>query len=84
MLGAGIRGQISMNVFLSYNRRDADHAAALDRFLGEQGTSTFFDQRDLGAGQLWLPDLERRIEHDAQAIAVLVGPAGLGNTQQYE
>jgi hypothetical protein len=73
-----------VDVFLSYNRRDAVHAAALNDWLGSQGVATFFDQRDLGAGQLWLPDLERRIEHDAQAVAVLVGPAGLGNTQQYE
>ncbi|HEY1931509.1 MAG TPA: tetratricopeptide repeat protein [Acetobacteraceae bacterium] len=73
-----------MDVFLSYNRRDAVHAATLNAWLGSQGVATFFDQRDLGAGQLWLPDLERRIEHDAQAVAVLVGPAGLGNTQEYE
>jgi hypothetical protein len=29
-------------------------------------------------------DLERTIEHEAQGIAVLVGPNGIGNTQQYE
>jgi hypothetical protein len=73
-----------MDVFLSYNRRDGVHAAALNDWLTGQDVRTFFDQRDLGAGQLWLPDLERRIEHEAQAVAVLVGPAGLGNTQQYE
>ena len=73
-----------MDVFLSYSRRDAAHAAALNDWLGSQGVTTFFDRRDLGAGQLWLPDLERRIEHEAQAVAVLVGPGGLGNTQQYE
>jgi hypothetical protein len=73
-----------MDVFLSYNRRDAMHAAALNDWLGGQGVATFFDQRVLGGGQLWLPDLERRIEQDAQAVAVLIGPAGLGNTQQYE
>ena len=73
-----------MDVFLSYNRRDAAQAAAINAWLGGQGVATFFDQRDLGGGQLFLPDLERRIEHDAQAIAVLVGPAGLGNTQHYE
>jgi hypothetical protein len=73
-----------MHVFLSYNRRDAAHAVALNDWLGDQGVRTFFDQRDLGAGQLWLPDLERRIEQEAEAVAVLVGAAGLGNTQQYE
>ncbi len=73
-----------MDVFLSYNRRDAAQAAAINAWLGSQGVATFFDQRDLGGGQLFLPDLERRIEHDVQAVAVLVGPAGLGNTQHYE
>ena len=73
-----------MDVFISYNRRDTRHAAALNTWLGSQRITTFFDQLDLGGGKLWLPDLERRIEHDAQAVAVVVGPAGLGNTQQYE
>jgi hypothetical protein len=73
-----------MDVFLSYSRRDAAHAVTLNAWLSSQDVTTFFDQRDLGAGQLWLPDLERRIEHDAQAVAVLVGPGGLGNTQQHE
>jgi hypothetical protein len=73
-----------MDVFLGYSRRDATHAATLNAWLGSQDVTTFFDQGDLGAVQLWLPDLERRIEHDAQAVAVLVGPGGLGNTQQYE
>ena len=73
-----------MDVFLSYNRRDSRHAEVLNDWLGGQGIATFFDHRDLGAGQLWLPDLERRIEHETHAVAVLVGSGGLGNTQQYE
>jgi hypothetical protein len=73
-----------MDVFLSYNRLDAGHAEALNDWLVSQGVRTFFDQRDLGGGQLWVADLERTIEHEVQAIAVLVGPNGIGNTQQYE
>jgi len=46
-----------MVVFRSYNRLDAAHAAALDDWLGGQGVLTFFHQRDLGGGKLWLPDL---------------------------
>ncbi len=70
-------------VFLSYSRADSSHAAALNAWLAGQGVRCFFDRRDLGGGQLWLPDLERAIETEA-AVAVLVGPQGLGNTQQYE
>ncbi|HEY1935345.1 MAG TPA: hypothetical protein VGG99_25340 [Acetobacteraceae bacterium] len=44
-----------MDVFLSYNRRDAAHAATLNDWLGGQGVATFFDQRDLGAGQPGCP-----------------------------
>ncbi len=71
-------------VFLSYSRADAAHAAALHAWLADAGVRCFFDQRDLGGGQLWLPDLERAIETEAAAVVVLVGPQGLGNTQQYE
>src|SRR5258708_38377762 len=73
-----------MDVFLSYNRRDAARVSAIDAWLSKQGVQAVFGQRDLGPGQLWLPELERRIEDEAHAFAVLVGPAGLGNTQQYE
>ncbi len=73
-----------MTVFISYNRRDAAHARALDDWLRAQGETTFFDQRDLGGGQLWLDDLEHAIGTTATAVAVLVGPNGLGNTQKYE
>jgi len=66
-----------MTVFISYNRRDATHARALDGWLRDQGQATFFDQRDLGGGQLWLDDLETAIGTTATAVAVLVGPAGL-------
>ncbi len=73
-----------MDVFVSYSRRDAAHAIALNDWLTDQHVATFFDQRDLPSGQLWLPELEKRIAETAQSVIVLIGPAGLGNTQQYE
>ncbi len=73
-----------MDVFISYSRRDIAHARTLDAWLTGQGVSTFFDQTDLGAGQPWAADLERAIAHDTGAVAVLLGPSGLGNTQFYE
>ena len=50
-----------MDVFLSYNRLDTAHARSLNDWLVGQGVTTFFDQRDLGGGQLWVADLERTI-----------------------
>jgi hypothetical protein len=41
-----------MDVFLSYNRLDAAQAEALNDWLVSQKVTTFFDQRDLGGGQL--------------------------------
>ena len=72
-----------MTVFISYNRRDTAHAQAINTWLNAQGTLTFFDQRDLGGGQLWVQDLQGAID-GASAVAVLVGPSRLGNTQVYE
>jgi hypothetical protein len=72
-----------MSIFVSYNRRDAAHAKALDGWLREQGEKTFFDQRELGGGQLWYQDLQDAID-TVSSVAVLVGPSGLGNTQYYE
>jgi hypothetical protein len=73
-----------MDVFLSYNRADAAAAATLDAWLRDQGLSVFLDTRELRAGEAWLPELERAVMQEAQAVAVLVGPSGLGNTQHYE
>ena len=59
---------MSQQVFLSYNRTDEAHAKSLDAWLQSQGISTFFDQRELGSGQLWLPDLEKALETNVQSI----------------
>lgn len=74
----------SYDVFVSYSRGDGVQAALLDQWLTEQGLRTFFDRRELGGGQLWLPDLEAAIDAEAEALIILCGPSGLGNTQQYE
>ena len=71
-------------VFISYSRAHSAHAIALDEWLTGQGIATFLDTRALRGGQLWMADLEHAIEQDCDAVAVLCGPGGLGNTQQYE
>ena len=73
-----------MDAFLSYNRADAAAVATLDAWLAGQGLRCFLDTRELRAGGAWLPELERAITREAAAMLVLVGPAGLGNTQHYE
>ena len=71
------------DVFISYARSDSDVAAELNGWLIAQGVSTFFDRSALHPGLPWVPALEEAIGR-ARAVAILVGPHGLGNTQQYE
>jgi hypothetical protein len=71
------------DVFVSYSRADGHHAAGVDSFLREKGLKSFFDRRNLDAGLPWVRALEKAIGSVKVAI-VLIGPQGLGNTQQYE
>jgi hypothetical protein len=71
------------DVFVSYSRADKRHAAEIDSVLRGKGLRTFFDRRNLAAGLPWVRALEQAIGA-AKAAIVLIGPRGLGNTQQYE
>src|SRR5208337_4322998 len=71
------------DVFISYARSDGDGAAELNGWLREKGLCTFFDRSALRAGLRWVPALEEAISR-ARAVAILIGPHGIGNTQQYE
>ena len=71
------------DVFVSYARSDGAAAAELNGWLCAQGLSTFFDRSALRPGLRWVPALEDAIGR-SKAVAILVGPHGIGNTQQYE
>jgi hypothetical protein len=71
------------DVFLSYSRADANAALRLRARLKTAGLATFLDRDQLPAGQEWQPALERGIATSG-AVAVLVGPAGLGTWQRRE
>ena len=71
------------DVFLSYSRTDAEAARRVQAHLQEAGLATFLDRDQLAAGQPWLPALEQAIAR-CGAVAVFVGPAGLGTWQQRE
>src|SRR3954463_15376526 len=71
------------DVFLSYSRADAEAVRQVQSRLKEAGLATFLDRDQLPAGQPWLGALEQAIAH-CGAVAVLVGPAGLGTWQQRE
>ena len=69
------------DVFVSYSRADGRHAAEIDSVLRDKGLKTFFDRRNLAAG---LPFALEQAIGAAKAVIVLIGPRGLGNTQQYD
>jgi energy-coupling factor transporter ATP-binding protein EcfA2 len=71
------------DVFLSYAHSDRAAAAELNGWLAVQGVSTFFDRNKLRPGIPWMTALEEAIA-TSKAAAILIGPHGLGNTQQYE
>jgi hypothetical protein len=71
------------DVFVSYSRADARHASDIDAALRSKGLRPFFDRRSLAPGLPWPKALEQAIGA-AKAAIVLIGPRGLGNTQQYK
>jgi hypothetical protein len=71
------------DVFMSYARVDWRHAADIDSVLQARGFTSFFDRRNLPPGLPWVRELEKAL-NSAQAAVILIGPQGLGNTQQYE
>jgi energy-coupling factor transporter ATP-binding protein EcfA2 len=71
------------DVFLSYARSDGAAATELNGWLRKQGLRTFFDRSELRPGLRWIPALEDAIAR-SDAVAILVGCHGIGNTQQYE
>jgi hypothetical protein len=74
---------VAADVFLSYSRADAPAVRQVQVRLKEAGLATFLDRDQLPAGQPWLSALEQAIAR-CGAVAVLVGPAGLGTWQQRE
>jgi len=71
------------DVLVSYSHADGRHAAEIDSVLRDKGLKTFFDRSNLAGGQPWVRALEQAIGA-AKATIVLIGPRGLGNTQQYD
>jgi formylglycine-generating enzyme required for sulfatase activity/energy-coupling factor transporter ATP-binding protein EcfA2 len=72
-----------MDIFLSYNFRDNEAVNAVAQALQQQGLSVFLDRWYLTPGISWQQELERALS-DCRAVAVFIGPSGLGRWQQQE
>jgi hypothetical protein len=68
---------------LSYSRADSTAAQLLVQALRSKGIRVFFDRDYLVAGQAW-PELLERHLRACRAIAICLGPEGLGPWQQRE
>lgn len=67
----------SFDCFFSHNSADKPLVRELDRLVRERGVETWLDQREIKAGDSWLPLLEQGIR-ESHCAAVLLGPSGLG------
>ncbi|MBL9137246.1 MAG: toll/interleukin-1 receptor domain-containing protein [Verrucomicrobiales bacterium] len=71
------------DVFLSYNSRDRAMVEGIANQLAEHGLRPFFDRWDLAPGLRWRPELERALA-ECGAVAVCLGPNGIGDVQKRE
>jgi WD40 repeat protein len=71
------------DLFLSYNRNDASIAQRLVQVLRSRGLKVFFDRDYLTPGQAWPALLEKHLRA-CRAVAICLGPEGLGPWQQRE
>lgn len=76
-------GKPAIDLFLSYNRRDNPAVEQLAQALRDRGLELFKDDWYLSPGDHWPSALERRLA-DCTAVAVVIGPHGLGPWQQRE
>lgn len=78
-----MRSNIPYDVFLSYNTRDRASVERIAYALRERGLAAFLDRWYLLAGRPWPIVLEEALG-SCRAVAVLVGPSGMGDWQQRE
>jgi WD40 repeat protein len=72
------------DVFVSYNRRDADQVKILvTRLERRANLRVWLDVTDLPAGVPWRPAIEEAMNHCA-AVLTVYGPHGFGPTQREE
>jgi formylglycine-generating enzyme required for sulfatase activity/energy-coupling factor transporter ATP-binding protein EcfA2/type II secretory pathway component PulM len=71
------------DVFLSYNSLDYEWVRAAKNALSQRGVSSFLDKDNLRKGLPWPKALEDTLQR-VHAVAVFIGPHGIGNWQMRE
>ena len=77
------RRRHEFDVFLCHNSKDKPAVRELAQDLADEGILAWVDEKKLRAGDVTQEKLEQAI-HEANAIAVCIGPNGLGRWQTVE
>ncbi len=64
------------HIFLSYSRKDAEHATALERALKNLGLRVWRDEHSITAGKNWFVAIENGIR-EARRVVVLITPTSV-------
>jgi tetratricopeptide (TPR) repeat protein len=71
------------DLFISYHSQDHVAVEAIARLLRERSIEPFLDRWYLVPGRSWVQTLEKSLS-DCKAVAIFVGPQGMGRWQQRE
>jgi len=70
--------------FFSYNSKDLESVRRSVDLLTARGIEVLWDHTELRAGQLWLRVFQDLVAKSSDAVAVFIGPHGIGRWQYYE
>lgn len=71
------------NILVSYNRKDLSEVQSICVYLRARGIAVWHDLRSIVPGEIWRLEIEKAIR-EAQVALVMIGPSGMGPTQQSE
>jgi KaiC/GvpD/RAD55 family RecA-like ATPase len=72
-----------VDVFLAHNSRDKAAVRWISGKLEDLGFTTWLDEKDIPPGQLFQDYIQKALPK-AKAIAIIIGPSGLGRWQAFE
>jgi hypothetical protein len=84
--GAVMRGKEAtgnFDVFLCHNASDKQTVKKIGEELRRRGVLPWLDEWELPPGKAWQPLIEKQI-NAVPAVAVFIGPSGVGPTQRHE
>lgn len=78
-----VMGGEDFDLFLAHNSRDKVGVRFVSTKLKDRGISTWLDEKEIPPGQLFQDYIQKALPK-AKAIAIFVGPSGIGKWQAFE